>query len=76
MLQIQKLESEKYVQVELKKWAADVRRERNRKAVRDLTTFLAGLGMMAIGIYIAGQSPHWMPYLDQAFDSLRNGFVR
>ena len=72
MLQQQKLETEKYVQQELEKWAEDVRVSRNRKAIRDFSTFLVGLAMMALGVFLAGTMHEWPYWIDNATQWFRS----
>ncbi len=65
MLKRQELETEKYVQQELKRWALDVKAQRNRKAISDFVTFLFGLLLIALGVLIVGTFEHWSVWFEQ-----------
>jgi hypothetical protein len=59
------LTSEKYLQHALEHDFRDVKRLRNIKAIQDFVTFLAGLGAMAIGVYLVQHQDRWVPFVTQ-----------
>ena len=64
-----------YVELSSAKYLASVEdqdsklevQERNRKAIRDFTTFLLGLFAMQVGVIVVQNLPVWRPYLEHVF---------
>jgi hypothetical protein len=61
MLKYETLSSERYLMESLEHEQRQLRREYNRKSVRDFTTFLVGLFSIAAGIFAAQTLPQWLP---------------
>ena len=66
MTQLQ-LESQKYVQDIMLAEVARQRKERNRKAIHDFTTFLLGLVAMVVGVYAVQHQQVWLPVVQSFF---------
>ncbi len=67
-----KLESEKYLHQKIDQQVKVAKHHRDRKAVRDLVTFLVGLSLIPVCIVLAYQLPIWFPGLAAAFETAMN----
>ena len=65
MIHKQELETEKYVQVEFEKWATEVRKQTNKKAISDFVTFLVGLALIALGVFLVRTFEYWPAFFEQ-----------
>ncbi len=74
MRKFQDLSTQVYYREVLREEQREYRRLRNRRAIRDLLTFLFGLGAMAVGVFLVEHQATWMPAVEQLQDAVRNWF--
>ena len=56
-----KLESEKFLHQEIDKQMEEIKRIRNRKAIRDFVTGMVGIALIPVVMLLAYKFPVWFP---------------
>ena len=56
-----KLESQRYLDQEIDRQVADVKRVRNQKAIRDFVAGMVGIALIPIAMMLAYKFPVWFP---------------
>lgn len=60
-MQYLKLDSEKYLRRDIEERMDELKRHRNRKAVRDFATMLVGIALIPVAMLLAYKLPVWFP---------------